>query len=526
MDHSHSHRERQEVVGIIGGGISGLLACKYLKSKGFDPIVFEAHTTIGGVWSKVSSTTFLQSPKPIYSFSDYPWPSSSSECPSQLQVMEYVMGYAHHFNLLKHIKFNSLVQGIEYDGPEDEGEMKSWDLWGGNGEPFRANAKWKVLVKNTINDSSEVYRVDFVILCIGRFSDVANIPEFEEKKGPEVFKGKVMHSMEFTSMDDQTAAEFVKGKNVTVVGFQKYAVDIAMQCSQVNGEKYPCKMLYKTEHWCMPDLAPWGIPLPFLYFTRFSELLVHKPGQSFFHTLIATTLSPLRWALSKFVESYVKRKQRLAKFGMVPKQSFLRDLSASKIFITPEKFYDRVEEGSIILKKSPSFWFDEEGVVVEGESTPLKADLVIFATGFKSDHKLRDIFVSPTFQNLIMGSPDAAVPLYRECINPEIPQVAVIGFSESLSNLYTSEMRCRWVAEFLSGKFKLPSIKEMKKDMEKWDKYMKEYSGNYYRRSSIAALHIWYNDQLCKDMGWSPRRKKGLLAELFEPYGPMDYSSN
>lgn len=101
----------------------------------------------------------------------------------------------------------------------------------------------------------------------------------------------------------------------------------------------------------------------------------------------------------------------------------------------------------------------------------------------------------------------------------------MIGYSESISNLYTSEMRCKWVAELLGGTFKVPSINEMEKDVEQWDEYAKRYAGKYYRRSCITTLHVWYNDQLCKDMGWNPKRKKRLLAELFEPYGPMDYVS-
>lgn len=113
--------------------------------------------------------------------------------------------------------------------------------------------------------------------------------------------------------------------------------------------------------------------------------------------------------------------------------------------------------------------------------------------------------------------------IFRECISPGIPQVAVLGLSESITNLFTSEMRCRWIMELLDGKFKVPSFKEMEKDIKEWDKYMKRYSGKYYRKSSIGALHIWYNDQLCKDMGWNPKRKKGFVAELFQPYGPLDY---
>ena len=38
-------------------------------------------------------------------------------------------------------------------------------------------------------------------------------------------------------MDNETAAKFVTGKQVTVVGSMKYALDIAMECSNANGNQ-------------------------------------------------------------------------------------------------------------------------------------------------------------------------------------------------------------------------------------------------------------------------------------------------
>ncbi|KAK1373762.1 Flavin-containing monooxygenase [Heracleum sosnowskyi] len=506
-------------VAIIGAGISGLAACRYCKSKGLNPIVFESESSVGGIWRKTIRTTKLQTPKHFYQFSDFPWPPSVTEdFPAQSQVFQYLQSYAHHFDLLQHIRFGSQVESISYDGPSDA-EMREWSLWGGKGDPFNTKGKWNVTVKDQQTLSTEVYQVGFVILCFGKFSNLPNIPEFPNDKGPEVFHGKVIHSSEYAAMDNTDAANLIREKKVAVVGFQKSALDIAMECSSVNGPEHPCTVVYRTKHWGIPYFLPFGIPLLYPYLNRFSELMVHKPGESLALSLLASILAPVRWGISTYIERYITSKYRLKKFDMVPEHSFLKEMNSCSIAILPEDFYNRVEKGSIKLKKSQEFCFSEEGILFDDEVKSEAVDMVILATGFKYFEKLKDIFVSPTFQSYI-GS---AAGLYRNCIHPRVPQLAIIGFSESISNLHTSEMSCRWLAELLDGTFNLPSIKDMEDDVEKWDKYMKDYCGKYSTKWCIGGLKIWYNDQLCKDMGWVPKRKRGFMAELFEPYSPMDY---
>nr|GMD53991.1 probable flavin-containing monooxygenase 1 [Ipomoea batatas] len=458
----------EKKIAIVGAGISGLLACKHAMEMGFTPTIFEARDgVVGGVWSETIASIRLQTPKNHYSFSDFRWPDS---------VLDYIVSYAVRYNILPQIRFNSKVVSIHYQHANEESLEKA----------FSCNGKWSVVVQNLKHpeNPNEVYEFDFVVLCIGKFSDVPRIPRFDMNKGPEVFDGKVIHSMDYAAMGNFRAAEFIKNKRVTVVGFQKSAVDIATEIARLN--------------------APTNCN--------------NSPNYIDDHCICFQL-----WVFSKVVECYLKWIYPLKKHNMVPDHGFLDQISSCKFTVLPADFYSKVAEGSILLKRSRTFSFCKTGLILQDDddASPLETDVVIFATGYESDEKLCSIFASNRFKNRITGS---SAPLYRGCIDPHIPQLAILGYSESTAILHTTEMQSKWLAHFLAGRFGLPKVSEMEEDAKRWEKCLQKYAGKHYKRACASVLlQIHCNDQLCKDMNCNPRRKNGFFSEMFCPYSPVDY---
>lgn len=122
-----------------------------------------------------------------------------------------------------------------------------------------------------------------------------------------------------------------------------------------------------------------------------------------------------RWLFSKFVESYYRWAVPMKKHGMLPDHSFFDAMSSCLVVLLPGKFYDKVDQGSIVLKKAKEVNFCRQGLVVKGESLPIriKSDVVIFATGYKGDQKMREMFTSPMFRDIVAGSPSSIVPHFR-----------------------------------------------------------------------------------------------------------------
>ena len=110
----------------------------------------------------------------------------------------------------------------------------------------------------------------------------------------------------------------------------------------------------------------------------------------------------------------------------------------------------------------------------------------------------------------------------RGTIHPLIPNMAFVGYIESVSNLATAELRCKWLARLADAHFKLPSVTKMLEQINKEIEVMKRTT-RFYKRHCISTFSINHSDEIFKEMGESPWRKSNWISEVFSPYSSQDY---
>lgn len=80
----------------------------------------------------------------------------------------------------------------------------------------------------------QCYSFEFIVVCIGKYGDVPKVPEFPQNKGPEIFEGKVMHTLDYCKLEEDSASALLKDKKVAVIGYKKSAIDLALECAHTN----------------------------------------------------------------------------------------------------------------------------------------------------------------------------------------------------------------------------------------------------------------------------------------------------
>ena len=122
-------------------------------------------------------------------FSDFPFPEHYPQYMSHKQYHQYLKEYAHHFDIMKHIQFNTSVLSVKQT-PD-----------------YAETGRWEVTTK-TQNDKVERHIFGGVFICVGAFRK----PFYPDIKGMDIFKGEKVHMLDYRQLDIFT------NKTVLVIG--------------------------------------------------------------------------------------------------------------------------------------------------------------------------------------------------------------------------------------------------------------------------------------------------------------------
>ncbi|XP_022108004.1 flavin-containing monooxygenase FMO GS-OX4-like [Acanthaster planci] len=208
-------------VAVIGGGVAGLCAARYLCAKSpdvFQAVVYEQSDQIGGTWvytdtvgkdnygQPVHSSMYRRLrtnlPKELMMYPGLPiMEGGKTSFIKHEEVLQYLNRYAATYDLHKCIQLRTRVEFVK---------------------PIVSCHKttWEVTVRNVEDPDAtpQVLEFDAVMVCNGQFA----VPNYPVIPGLETFKGKVIHSHEYRHPED------FKGQSVVVLGGGLSGCDISV----------------------------------------------------------------------------------------------------------------------------------------------------------------------------------------------------------------------------------------------------------------------------------------------------------
>ena len=205
---------------VIGAGMSGLLTGIRLSQAGIPFEIVESNPDVGGTWlvntypgCRVDNSNHMYS----YSFEpNHGWPQHFSPQP---ELLKYFRGVAAKYDLKKHIRFDTRVEGLVWDD---------------------TRSVWRVDLKDKDGKTDSV-EANAVITAVGQL----NTPRIPTIEGVGTFEGPAFHSAEWRHDIDLT------GKRVAVIGTgasaYQFVPEIAPRVASL-------KVFQRT--------PPWGLPVP------------------------------------------------------------------------------------------------------------------------------------------------------------------------------------------------------------------------------------------------------------------------
>jgi hypothetical protein len=209
--------------------------------------------------------------------------------------------------------------------------------------------------------------------------------------------------------------------------------------------------------------------------------------------------------------------------NLVPAKPVEIDAFGESTMVPRPALYRAIGQGRIRAHRSTIEKFNPDGPRL-ANGRQLEIDLLVLGTGWRTGF---DFLPADLRQSL--GFEDDGLYLYRHMLHPDLPNLVFVGRAATFASVLTYSLQARWLAEAIAGLIALPGRVVMLAEilrLKDWKRAWMPFSAARGARLLLHMLH--YHDELLRDFGANPLRKRGILAplkELFVPYQPSDYES-
>jgi dimethylaniline monooxygenase (N-oxide forming) len=401
-----------ERVAIIGGGMSGVAAARYLKSQGFAPVVFEAHSDLGGQWnignefSGVWPSLRTNTAGFATRFSDVDYPPQVSIFPRHGEVLDMIRAMVAEAGLSDAFVFGAKVTGLERDGA---GYHVRWEQ---SGETHSA-------------------RFERAVVASGRF----NKPEVPAVEGLDRFSGRggVIHSLHYK---DPWA---LRDMNILVLGGSISSLEVASdQAMMGKGRVY---LAQRRQRYVMPKMIA-GVPLEFFVFTLEGALALDNAKKD---ELLAGAKeflelnggNPSRYGAPAPDED-------MEKAGVTGSQHYLNLVAEDRIDVRP--WVARIDGTTVHFT----------------DDSTAEVDAIVIGTGFDLHLPFLSDEIARTVNLTRKG-----IDLHQFTFHPDLPNLAFAGLWAQLGPYAVPlEQQARWIAYAWGDAAPMPGVAEQRAGVE------------------------------------------------------------
>jgi dimethylaniline monooxygenase (N-oxide forming) len=400
-------------VAIIGAGPAGLAGARFLEGQGFEPILFDRGSRVGGQWdhtaamSGVWSTMRANTSRILTRFSDLGYPEDTAAFPHTEQVGAYLETYTARAGLLPAVRFATIVEEIA-----------------------RAPDGGYRLTTTDANGAEIVENFARIVIASGRY----NLPSTPDIEGLSSFAGRlgVRHAFDYDG-----PAGFL-GARVLVAGGSNSALEIAGELAKLDEASVTIAM--RRQRYVVPKLIA-GVPVDNIALTRFGALAAETfPPEA---TAAALKAFILEASGNPAIYGAPRPAQNLLEARVALSQDYVPLLAEGRLTARP--FITRIEGQTV--------WFEDD--------TSAEFDAIVMSTGYK----LSLPFLSREIRG-ILDTDDSHIDLADFTFHPDLEGLAFLGLYPLVGPYFpVLELQARYLAYVWAGAIPRPTRAQLMADI-------------------------------------------------------------